>query len=170
MLVLLDTGIRLAELTQLKVADVMAEESLIVIRQGKGRKSRIVPIQHTCLSALRHYMSVRQHEHLHDLWITRKHERFLRRGIMDMLKTYMIQAGIIGIYGSTHIFRHTMAKMFLLNGGDMFTLQTILGHSTLEMTRYYVELFSQNFHKQHAQNSPIERLSQEFQGSEVFQP
>lgn len=170
MMILLDTGIRLAELTQLKIADILEEENLIVIRRGKGRKSRSVPIQQTCLNALRHYLSVRQHEYLDDLWLTRKHERFLRHGIMDMLKTYMIQAGVTGIYGSTHIFRHTMAKMFLLNGGDMFTLQTILGHSTLEMTRYYVELFSQDIHKQHALSSPIEHLSQEFHESEAFHP
>lgn len=169
MLVLLDTGIRLAELCRLKMSDLMLEEGYIIIRLGKGRKARMVPIQQTCQSALRHYLSVREHEHLDDLWVTRKHELLLRHGIMDMLKSYMIQAGMTDIYGSTHIFRHTMAKMFLLHGGDIFTLQTILGHSTLEMTRYYVELFSQDIHKRHALNSPIERLLQEFQGSEVFQ-
>lgn len=80
----------------------------------------MVPIQQTCQIALCHYLSVRKHKHPDDLWVTRKHERLLRRGIMDMLKSCMIQAGITDIYGSTHIFRHTRAKFYILNGGDAF--------------------------------------------------
>jgi len=168
MLVLLDTGMRLGELSQLNVSDVMPEEGLIIIRHGKGRRSRMIPIQKTCIEALQHYLKLRRSRESESLWVTRKKERFLRRGIMQMVKSYMIQAGITGMHGSTHIFRHTMAKFFLMNGGDIFSLQTILGHTTLEMTRYYVQLFSQDIHEKHALYSPVERLNEEFKESAVF--
>lgn len=53
-----------------------------------------------------------------------------------------------------------MAKMYLLNGGDIFTLQYILGHTTLDMTRRYIEFFGKDLHLQHEKSSPIEFLMQ----------
>lgn len=170
MLVFLDTGIRVSELSLIKQSDIFPEDHYIVIRRGKGGKSRTVPIQKTCREALDHYSRLRSKFDSDYFWVTRQDQRFLKAGIIDMVSIYIRLAGITGLIGSTHLFRHTMAKMFLLNGGDMFTLQNILGHSTLEMTRYYVELFSQDIHKQHAAYSPVENLNQEFNESAVFKP
>lgn len=55
-----------------------------------------------------------------------------------------------------------MAKKYLLNGGDIFTLQKILGHVKIETTRYYVELFSRDLQVQHEKFSPLERIVEEF--------
>ena len=58
-----------------------------------------------------------------------------------------------------HLCRHTFATRFLLNGGDVFTLQQILGHSTLEMVRNYVTLASNHIAMQHHKYSPLDRLN-----------
>jgi hypothetical protein len=57
-----------------------------------------------------------------------------------------------------HTFRHTFAKLYLLNGGDLFSLQRILGHTTLDMVRRYVNLDTGEVKRQHAQASPVDRL------------
>ncbi|MFC1926827.1 tyrosine-type recombinase/integrase [Chloroflexota bacterium] len=58
-----------------------------------------------------------------------------------------------------HLCRHTFATRFLMNGGDVFTLQQILGHSTLEMVRRYVNLVSSHITIQHRKFSPLDRLN-----------
>ncbi len=57
---------------------------------------------------------------------------------------------------SPHTFRHTMAKFYILAGGDIFSLQKILGHSTLDMVRLYVDLFSTDVQMQHRKFSFLE--------------
>jgi site-specific recombinase XerD len=58
-----------------------------------------------------------------------------------------------------HLCRHTFATRFLGNGGDVFTLQQILGHSTLDMVRHYVNLASNDIIMQHQRCSPLDRLN-----------
>ena len=58
-----------------------------------------------------------------------------------------------------HLCRHTFATRFLINGSDVFTLQQILGHSTLEMVRHYVNLASSHIAIQHKKFSPLDRLN-----------
>ena len=80
-----------------------------------------------------------------------------------MISGHCQKAGIKGVQGSTHTFRHTFAKFFLMNGGDIFTLQYLFRHTTLEMTRYYAELFSKDLHKQHEKCSPVEHLAEDLE-------
>ena len=58
-----------------------------------------------------------------------------------------------------HLCRHTFATRFLLNGGDVFTLQQILGHSSLEMVRNYVNLASSHIAVQHQKYSPLDHMN-----------
>lgn len=161
MLVFLETGMRVMELCSLKIADIDFEENTIRILMGKGRKSRSVPIQATCVHALKRYLEERGQQPIGDLWMTVFNTPLARNTIIGLVKEYIKKAQLTSVQGACHIFRHTMAKFFLLNGGDIFTLQYLLGHATLEMTRYYIELFGTDIHKQHAKYSPIENLAEE---------
>ena len=67
------------------------------------------------------------------------------------------RSGVQRLYA--HLYRHTFATMFLTNGGDIFTLQQILGHSTLEMVRHYVNLASNQVAIQHQRFSPLDLVS-----------
>lgn len=159
MLLFLETGIRVMEMSLLTVSDVNFEENFIRIKMGKGRKFRSVPIQATCVQTLKRYLEERGEQPFDQLWITVFDKPLARNSIINLVKDHMNNAKITGVYGACHIFRHTMAKFFLMNGGDIFTLQYLLGHANLEMTRYYVELFSTDIHKQHEKYSPIENLA-----------
>ncbi|WP_068615359.1 tyrosine-type recombinase/integrase [Paenibacillus tuaregi] len=64
-------------------------------------------------------------------------------------------ADITGVRVSPHTFRHTFVKLYLMNGGDLFSLQKILGHHDISMVRKYVQLNNRDLQEQHAQNSPL---------------
>lgn len=165
MLVLLDTGIRLKELANLRVTDIDFEEQSLRIHQGKGRKSRIVPIQRTCAWELKYYLQERgdlEHDYL---WVNLDNKPFKDSGIRIMISRYCKAAGIRDVQCSCHTFRHTMAKQYLLNGGDIFTLKSILGHERMETTEAYIELFSRDLQIQHEKFSPVEHLSKDFPAS-----
>ena len=66
------------------------------------------------------------------------------------------RANIRGVRCSPHTFRHTFAKNYLLNGGDVFSLQKILGPSSLEVVRLYVNLATADVHSQHRKHSPVD--------------
>ena len=66
------------------------------------------------------------------------------------------KAGVTGLRISPHTFRHTFAVMYLRNGGDVFSLQKLLGHSDLTMTRRYAELSETDVIEKHRQFSPAD--------------
>ena len=78
--------------------------------------------------------------------------------IYRLVKQCGRKAGIEGVRCSPHTFRHTFSKKLLANGGDLFTLQKIQGHSTLAVVRMYVELTSRGVQIQHRQYSPADWL------------
>lgn len=158
MLVFLDTGIRLAEMSHLQLDDVLLEEQSIRIVRSKGSKSRYVPISTTCLKHLQSYIQLRGELQLPDLWITRCNKPLQRGAIMKIIQKHCRGALQSRLFGSAHTFRHTMARMFLMNGGNVYALQHILGHSTLEMTRNYVRLLASDLQVQHERWSPVESL------------
>lgn len=158
MLVLLETGVRVMELTNMCVSDIDFSERTICIPMGKGRKPRIVPIQTICSQALKRYIRERGELPIPNLWITLANQPLQRATIIRTIKYYCKKADIQGTRGSCHTFRHTMAKFYLMNGGDVFTLMYILGHTSIEMTRRYVDLFSKDIHIQHEKASPLEHV------------
>jgi integrase/recombinase XerD len=78
--------------------------------------------------------------------------------VRSRIKQYGKQANITNIRVSPHTFRHSFAKYYILNGGDAFTLQRILDHSTMNMVRKYIQMTGEDIKKQHHQFSPINNL------------
>ncbi|MCK8487531.1 tyrosine-type recombinase/integrase [Paenibacillus glucanolyticus] len=162
MLILLETGIRLNELTQLQITDVLLDEGMVRVRHGKGRKARMVPIQRIVSHELHLYLLERGTLYTDRLWITLDNRPFDEGGIRTMISRICKTANIQDVQCSCHTFRHTFAKKYLLNGGDIFSLKNILGHSRIETTEMYVELFSRDLQIQHEKFSPLEQIIQEF--------
>jgi integrase/recombinase XerD len=158
MMVLLETGIRISECLSLEMTDVYLKEQELIIRMGKGRKARRVPIQKTCINILKQYITERGEIDSKALFVNVDDERIGKRTIQENIQEYGKSAHIEGVRVSPHTFRHTMAKFYIINGGDIFTLQRILGHSTLDMVRHYVELFSTDIQDQHQKYSPVENM------------
>jgi site-specific recombinase XerD len=156
MLVLLDTGVRLSELINMKITDVSIDSGKIFV-VGKGNKERDVMFQATTKEQLRLYLKIRG-EVLHDyLWISQDNKPLARKTLQDRLKLYGERARI-NKRVSPHTFRHTCAKLYITQGGDIFSLQQLLGHSSLEMCRHYVSLWGSDLQKMHRKYSPVESI------------
>ncbi|MDU5145430.1 MAG: tyrosine-type recombinase/integrase [Paenibacillus dendritiformis] len=158
MTVLLETGMRISELCHLKTSDIFFREKEIRITNGKGRRSRRVPFQQTCAKIIRRYLDIRGDLETDALFVNINNEPISTRALQDKMHAFGHAANISGVRVSPHTFRHTMAKFYILNGGDPFTLRRILGHASLDMVDYYVELFSSDIKQQHKKYSPVENM------------
>ncbi len=158
LLVLLDTLIRVSELVGVDAEDVDLDECVIRV-MGKGGRERHVPFGIATGQALRRYRNVVQDLRPGDpFFITRCGHRTSRWAVHTMMANSGRAAGIEGVRCSPHTLRHTGAKRFILAGGDVFTLQKLLGHTTLAMVRRYVELADVDIRAQHRRFSPADSL------------
>jgi len=160
-LVLLDTGVRLSELVNLELPNLNLDQAYFKV-MGKGAKERIVPIgaqvQKALWKYIHRYRPEPAHPNIQNVFLTRNGRALNANTVYRRISEYGKKAGLKGVRCSPHTFRHTFAKNFLLNGGDAFTLQKILGHSSLEVVRIYVNLASQDVQVQHRKASPVDRL------------
>ena len=131
-----------------------------ILVHGKGSKQRLVPIQSKMRQVLQKYTKERGNALTDALFVTIDNEPIAIGTIQKLIKQYGEQARIANVRVSPHTFRHTMAKYYILAGGDIFSLQRILGHSSMETVRIYVEMFSHDVNLQHSKFSFVEhRLS-----------
>lgn len=160
MLLLLDTGLRASELCDIRLEDVNWDNQTILITNGKGSKQRFVPFAHSVFVALRAYERLRPTLLAHDyLFVNHFGERLDRDRLRELIIRRGTHAKITGVRLSPHTFRHTFAVQYLLNGGDALSLQAILGHSTLDMTKRYVH-FAQTMQKFiHDRVSPADAIA-----------
>jgi len=160
-LMLLDTGIRVSELTELKLENVsLAQRCLKVC--GKGNKERIVPIGISVQRAIAKYLTRHRTNPRYplsdNLFLNRDGMLLTPNRIESIIEQYASRAGIRGVRASPHTFRHTFAITYLRNGGDVFTLQRILGHETLDMVRNYVALAQSDLQEAHLRCSPVDNM------------
>lgn len=158
MVLLFETGMRISELCNLKIGDLFFKEQEIRIIKGKGGRARRVPFQQTSAKVVRRYLDIRGELETDALFVNINNKPISTRALQEKMQVYGIAASIKGVRVSPHTFRHTMAKFYILNGGDPFTLRRILGHATLDMVDYYVELFSSDIKQQHKKFSPVENM------------
>ena len=129
---------------------------------GKGNKERLIPIGKNVQRLLWRYISRYRPEPVmpnSDLLFLTMDGRPLTKDRVDKIMTYYgRKAGLAGVRCSPHTLRHTAAVSFLRNGGDVFSLQRILGHASLEMTRRYCELADIDIKKAHTTASPVDNL------------
>lgn len=158
MLLLLETGMRVSELVGLQLENVRWTDNAILVL-GKGNKERYVPFQKRMKTILKRYLGVRGTiDGESHVFLTIENSPMTTRNIQERLQDYGKASNVQGVRVSPHTFRHTFAKMYIKNGGDAFSLQSILGHTTLDMVRHYVNLFSSDVQEQHRKYSPLENL------------
>lgn len=158
MLLLLETGLRLSEVTAVQVDDVKLSEGQIFVRHTKGHMHRYVPIQTKMKEQLRRYMRIRGTCETEQLIVTIDGTAMQRNAIQKIVGKHGKKAGIKGVRCSPHTLRHTFAKLSVMNGAGVFELQKILGHSTMEMVRIYVNLYSSDVNDRHKEFSPLKDL------------
>ena len=158
-LLFLDTGLRASELISISLEDIDLEDGLIKIRRAKGNKERQVPIgslvQKSLWKYINHYRPNPVTLEVSQLFLGDHGIPLSMNGVQQMVRRYGRYAGICGVRCSCHTFRHTFAKNYILNGGDIFSLQRILGHSSLASVRTYLNLFAADIKRQHQHFSPV---------------
>jgi integrase/recombinase XerD len=156
---LYDTGCRISELLELKVDDIQLDEKILTVI-GKGGKGRVVPFGDRSLIGLVKYLNRRKKLFGKGgaLFLTKFGERLTRRMTNKIIERIGNKAKVKNVRLSAHTFRHTFAKNWLMNGGDIFSLQKILGHRTLDMVRNYVNITFKDIQLQHSKFSPGDSL------------
>ena len=160
-LLYLDTACRLTELTNLEMADIDLKERCLKLF-GKGQKERYVPLGVTTQKLLWKYINKYRPEpavpRFHNVFLARDGRPLTGKRVEAIFKKYGKKAGITGVRCSPHTLRHTACVMWLRNGGDIFSLQLITGHSSLEVLRGYVNLAQGDIAAAHQRYSAVDNL------------
>lgn len=159
-LMLLDTGMRVSEMCRLTIADVDLATGTVNIKPFRASlksRPRVVFIGSTARKALWRYYLDREHNYETDdpVFVTGNNHDMTRDEVRHILVNLGERAGVPGCH--PHRFRHTFAIEFLRNKGDIFTLQRLLGHSTLEMVKGYVAIVDTDAKEAHRKASPADR-------------
>lgn len=149
---LIDTGTRIDECLTLTKENVDLDNLLIKVR-GKGNKERIIPISLECRKVL--YKFLQRHKFSLVFCTTHGTKLTYRNAFRDF-QLLCKQLGIEGAY--FHKFRHTFATEYLKNGGSELYLQKCLGHTTLEMTKRYVQISGEDLLQVHHKTSLLSKL------------
>ncbi len=161
-LTLLDTGLRASELCSLLVGDVEQKTGRVQIKHGvsggaKGGKGRIVFLGKATRRALWLYLAEREdgEDEGAPLFLG-KFNRALNRNALRQVLAALGEKARLQKKCTPHRFRHTFAITYLRSGGDLFTLQALLGHSSLEMVQRYARVTEIDVEQAHRRASPAD--------------
>jgi integrase/recombinase XerD len=141
---LYSTGMRRIELANLKLYDVDADRGTVFIRQGKGKKDRLIPIGERALAWIDKYIQearplLRMGTEDATVFLNYLGQAFERIQLTSLVRAYVARANI-GKSGGCHLFRHTLATLMLENGADVRVIQEMLGHAQLSTTEIYTRV------------------------------
>jgi site-specific recombinase XerD len=144
----LQSGLRVSELVNLRLIDVDFESREIIVRQGKGRKDRVVPLVGQAMEALKAYLAVREVSPEYDnVFLARNKTSMDQRTVRYRIQKYYKEAGIRK-KASVHTLRHTFATHQIHNGLKINQLKDVLGHKKMETTYKYVHLDRTNLRRE----------------------
>lgn len=155
------TGMRRRELIGLALFDIDRERGTVMIRLGKGKKDRMIPIGERALAWIDRYLEEvrpdlvvgRDPAHLATLFLTQTGEPFTPNRLTQLVRGY-VEAANLGKSGSCHLFRHTMATLMLENGADIRYIQVMLGHAELSTTQIYTQVSIRRLKEIHTATHP----------------
>jgi Site-specific recombinase XerD len=153
----LGTGLRLSSVLNLKIEDISFEDMEIKIKKNKNRKHQIIPLSFALCEVLRAFLSYRGGTLEDYLFSTQYGEQLSKSTVQKDIQEYNRLRGINKT--SIHLYRHTFAKMWIINEGDIFTLQRILGHSDLEIVKEYVEIYGNDLQMKYNKHNPLDRMA-----------
>jgi len=156
--VLYATGMRRMELAHLELGDIDASKGVVLIREGKGRKDRLIPIGERALHWVQQYLE-RGRELL--VWNTQDQTLFLGKEGLPLSALWLsrvvaqyVEKAALGKHGGCHLFRHTMATLMLENGADIRFIQAMLGHAEISTTQIYAQVAIRQLQRVHALTHP----------------
>jgi len=154
---LLNCGSRAATVRAIQIRDVDLDGGVVFYRHTKNRKTQVIPLCSAMVSILREYLRHRGGEAADFLFCTETGSQLTENGLRQSIARYNTRRGVQKT--SIHLFRHTIARKYLIDcGGDAFTLQKLLGHSTLAMTKHYCAIFDADLTKNYDNFSPLAQM------------
>ena len=155
---LYSTGLRRMELPGLALYDVDLARRIVMVREGKGRRDRIIPIgQRACAWIEKYLIESRPQLLVADndaLFVNDYGEPVSPEFLATKVKRYMLFAGVERKTGSCHLFRHAMATHMLDNGADTRFIQAMLGHADLATTQIYTHVSIEKLKQIHDATHP----------------
>lgn len=165
--VLYDTGIRVSELCGLRLDSFDRKHGILTV-WGKGSKERRIAVGQNCQRHLLYYLDHHRpdEEELSDwgsagedhLFLSETRLPLTKNGITQLFARLKKRAGITGRRVSPHILRHTFAIRYLVNGGDPFSLQELLGHEDMATVKIYMRMNDETIQEQKRKFSPGDHL------------
>ena len=154
---LVNSGSRAATVRNIQNRDVDLQNRVIYARHTKNRKALVIPLCSQMVNILIEYMSIRGGDDEDYLFPNECGEQMTENGFRCSIVHYNRKRGVQKT--SIHLFRHTFAKMYLIEcGGNALMLQKLLGHSTLDMTKHYCEIFDAELIRDFDSYSPLSKL------------
>ena len=156
------TGIRRRELAGLKLYDIDTERGTVTIRQGKGKKDRVLPLGERAAAWVEKYIHEARPRIVFDpddytLFLSNAGEPFSLDYLTQLVRDH-VETAQIGKRGACHMFRHSMATLMLENGADIRYIQQMLGHADLKSTQIYTHVSIRQLKLIHAATHPAARL------------
>jgi integrase/recombinase XerD len=138
------TGLRRMELIRLRLYNLDLARGVPAVREGKGRKDRVVPIGERAIAWLGKYLDEARPQFVVEpdegtVFLTRTGRRFHPNHLSRLARDYVVASGIAK-RGACHLLRHTMATAMLEHGADVRVIQEILGHARLTTTQLYTRV------------------------------
>ena len=161
---LYSTGLRRMELSNLKLYDVETMGGRVFVRQGKGRKDRVIPIGERAASWVERYVEKARPQLVTGVdegWLFLTHEgRFFSPERMTEFARDYVNRADVGKKGACHLFRHTCATLMLEGGADVRFIQQMLGHAQLTTTQLYTQVSIVQLQRVHALTHPARMRSE----------
>jgi len=142
---LYSTGMRRCEIASFKIHDLDFERGTVIIRQGKGKKDRMIPIGERALAWINRYLKEVRSTLLREpddgtLFLATRYLEPLSLDQLSQLVHDYIKSANLGKQGGCHLLRHACATLMLEAGADIRFIQAILGHSNLKTTEIYTQV------------------------------
>lgn len=153
---LIGTGNRISTALDLHIGDINFQNGIIILRKTKNRKQQIIPLSNTLSEILQEYLLIRGGESEDYLFCNDYGQKASKRTYQQLVQHYNIKHNVNKT--SCHVFRHTFAKNWILQGGDIFRLQKVLGHSDLTVTKEYVNMFAQDLQMDFEKFNPLDNI------------
>ena len=154
---LLNSGCRAATIRNIQNRDVDLDSRQVTFRHTKNGHILVIPLCSSLVTRLRGYMQIRKGEPEDYLFCDEYGKMLTENALRLAITRYNKQRGVSKT--SIHMFRHTFARKYLMDcGGNAFTLQKLLGHATLEMTKHYCAIFNADITNGFDNISPLEQF------------
>jgi integrase/recombinase XerD len=170
---LYSTGIRRLELVRLKRWDVDLERVTITIRQGKGKKDRILPLGDRAAAWVGKYLEEARPQLVSEpddytVFLSNAGEALSLDYLTQVVRGY-VEAAEIGKQGACHLFRHTMATLMHEGGADIRYIQAMLGHADLKTTEIYTHVAIRQLQEIHRATHPAKLKKEKTAGDDEKQ-